>query len=157
MKKKTKLAEKPARILAASDPKKESAIAQYLQEIAGLPGESARSHRFTALLQALFGVQPGFIENYVGGIEKYLKVKEKDRIIRGRADQLSGSLIIEFERDLSNAAKLKEAESQLRQYAASAWSDEPSDQRLRYVCLATDGLLFRAYAPISKDPAAVIR
>ncbi|MBM4031707.1 MAG: hypothetical protein FJ291_07975, partial [Planctomycetes bacterium] len=116
------------------------------------PGEAARSHRFTVLLDALFGAQPGFIEEYVQGIEQYLKAKGQDRILRGRADQLSGNLIIEFETDLGKKDRAAQAEEQLRRYTACAWSQEPPAHRTRYVCLATDGRRFRAFAPIPQRP-----
>jgi len=127
--------------------KHEWAIATYLEAVPSINAEAARSQRFTLLLQNLFGVEPGFIEEYIEGIEKYLKAKGRDRILRGRADQLSGNLIIEFERDLSSTDKMREAEEQLRRYTACAWAGEKPERRTRFVCLATDGCRFRAYAP----------
>ena len=152
MKKKSKLREKPTRMPDLVEANKELSIQRYLDEMASIQGESARSHRFTMLLQSLFGVEPGFIEDYVKGVEKYLSAKGKDRIYRGRADQLSGNLIIEFENDLSKRAKSEEAEGQLRRYSACAWSQEQPTRRTKYLCLATDGRRFRAYAPIAKEP-----
>ncbi|MGO8703444.1 MAG: N-6 DNA methylase [Candidatus Brocadiia bacterium] len=152
--KKSKLTEKPSRVPDIGQAQKEMAITTYLAEIGNLANESAKSHRFTVLLNALLGLQPGFIEQYVEGIEKYVRVPEKDRILRGRADQLSGNLIIEFERDLSGKPKLAEAETQLRQYAAGAWAAEPPNARTKFVCIAADGRRFRAYVPILADSAA---
>jgi SAM-dependent methyltransferase len=94
-------------------------------------------------------VQPGFIEEYIQGIETYLKMKCKDRIIRGQADQLSGNLIIEFEKELLSKGKINEAEGQLRKYTACVWSQEKPDKRTKFICLATDGRCFRAYTPIA--------
>ena len=153
MTKKSKLAEKPTRMPDLDALNRELAIGDYVRNIEGINSESAKSHRFTLLLHDLFGVQPGFIEEYVQGIEKYLKAKGKDRYIRGKADQLSGSLIIEFEREIVSAAKTDESEGQLRQYAACAWSQEQPGQRTKYLCLAADGRRFRAYAPIPRDAA----
>ncbi len=149
MTKKSKLTEKAVRTPDLDEGKKEHAISAYRASVQEINTESAISHRFTMLLQSLFGVQPGFIEEYVKGIEKFVKVKEKDRIFRGRADQLSGNLIIEFEKDISSSAKSDEAKRQLRQYTACAWSQEKPDQRTRFVCLATDGRRFRVYAPVA--------
>lgn len=154
MTKKSRLAEKPTRMPDVDAAQKELAIGDHLREIESINSEPAKSQRFTLLLNGLFGVQPGFIEEYVKGIEKYLKAKGKDRIIRGQADQLSGNLIIEFEREIVSKAKIDEAEGQLRQYAACAWSQEQPGQRTKYLCLATDGRRFRAYAPIPKDAAS---
>lgn len=125
----------------------ELAVSTYRDEVQRLNSETAKSQRFTLLLQSLFGVQPGFIENYLSGLEKYVRIKEKDRIIRGRADQLSGSLIIEFETDISDARKLAEANAQLGRYIACVWSAETPAHRGHYVCLASDGIRFRAYSP----------
>ncbi|MBM4036247.1 MAG: hypothetical protein FJ291_31310, partial [Planctomycetes bacterium] len=75
----SKLHERAARMPGVADPKKELAITEYLRQVQTLPGEAARSHRFTVLLDALFGAQPGFIEEYVQGIEQYLKAKGQDR------------------------------------------------------------------------------
>ena len=154
MSKRSKLPEKAARMPDLQEAAKQIAIEEYAREVRRIRGESARSHRFTALLNALFGVQPGFIEQYVNGIEKYLKVEGKDRMLRGRADQFSGNLIIEFERDISSQGRLAEAEEQLRRYTACAWSNEPPEQRTPFLCLATDGLRFRAYAPLAREPEA---
>jgi len=154
MAKKTKLAEKPTRVPDLGAAHKEMAIAEYLRNIEAANSESAKSHRFTVLLNGLFGVQHRFIEEYVQGIEKYLRAPGQDVILRGHADQLSGNLIIEFEREIVSAAKIEEAEGQLRLYSACAWSQEQPGQRTKYLCLATDGRRFRAYAPIPKDAAS---
>jgi len=153
MSKKSKLAEKSTRVPDIGAAGKELTIGTYLRVIEADNSESAKSQRFTLLLNSLFGVEPGFIEDYVRGVEKYLMAEGKDRFYRGRADQLSGNLIIEFENDLSKRAKSDEAESQLRRYAACAWSEEQPARRTNYLCLATDGRRFRAYAPIASDPA----
>ncbi|MBM4040589.1 MAG: SAM-dependent DNA methyltransferase [Planctomycetes bacterium] len=152
MAKDSKLHEKAVRMSDMAESKKELAITAYLQQVQTLPGEAARSHRFTVLLDALFGTQPGFIEEYVKGIEQYLKVPGKDRILRGRADQLSGNLIIEFENDLSKKDRAAEAKEQLRRYTACLWSHEHPEHRTRFVCLATDARRFRAFAPVAQRP-----
>ena len=74
-------------------------IEKYLVDIQFLNSESARALRFALLLKNLFELQPNFIEDYVAGVEKYLKIKEKDFVLRGKADELFGNIIIEFERD----------------------------------------------------------
>ena len=148
MTKKSKLAEKATRMPDIYMARHEMAIETYLREIGSINSEPAKSQRFTLLLQALFGVEPGFIEEYVRGIETYLKMRGRDRIIRGQADQLSGNMIIEFERELSSKAKIEEAESQLKRYTACAWAHEEAEKRTKFVCLATDGSRFKVYAPI---------
>jgi len=127
-------------------------VREYLDGVQDLRSEAARAQRFTLLLQQLFGVQPGFIEQYVAGVEQYVKVPQKDAILRGRVDELFGNVIIEFERDLTGASKQREAEEQLRTYVACLWSNEP-EQRTPYLCMATDGVRFTVYTPILDDPS----
>jgi len=122
------------------------AIAQYLTEVEPLNGEPARSLRFGILLRDVLGREPGFIEDYVSGVEQYLKVKQKDRIIKGRADNLFGNVVIEFEAKIPEHRS--DAEEQLRRYVAILWSKESPDQRTPYLCIATDGVRFITYSPV---------
>ncbi|MBU1627856.1 hypothetical protein KKB18_10845, partial [bacterium] len=124
----------------------------YLEQIDKQNSESARSHLFAALLQELLGQEIGFIDRYVSGIEQSIKNKNTDRVLKGRVDNLFGNLIIEFERSIPK--KLDEATEQLRRYTAILWSQEEPDKRSPYICMATDGLRFRTYTPILKDPKA---
>jgi len=153
MAKKSKLLEKGTRMPDIRETNLDKTVREYLDAVQALSSEAARAQRFTLLLQKLFGVQPGFIENYVAGVEKYVKVRQKDAILRGKADELFGNVIIEFERDLTAAAKQPEAEAQLRKYVACLWAQEPANQRTRYLCLATDGVLFTAYTPLPNQPS----
>ncbi|MFW6119272.1 MAG: N-6 DNA methylase, partial [Planctomycetota bacterium] len=149
-KRKSRLHEKAARLPDITEAQKRRAITKYRKEVQAAQSEAAKSHCFTALLDRLFGVEPGFIEQYVSGIERHVRMRRKDRIVRGRADQLSGNLIIEFERDLAPPKKQEEAEAQLRMYTACAWAEEP---RTPFVCLATDGQEFHAHAPVPRTGA----
>ena len=149
MNKQTKLTEKPTRIPDIRERQWEEVIPAYLHEIELLNTESARSHRFAMLLQQLLGVEPNFIDSYTAGIEKYLKVKQKDRILKGKADNLFGNVIIEFEATLPK--NRSEAEGQLCRYVAIVWSQEPLDSRAPYLCIATDGVRFVAYSPVLTD------
>ncbi|MEW6006906.1 MAG: hypothetical protein AB1595_01965 [bacterium] len=96
MKKKSKLSEKPARIPEIREQNWGKAIPEYLQSVKSQVSESAKSHLFLLLLKELFGIQPGFIEDYISGIEKFIKVKQKDRILKGEVDNLFGNLIKDF-------------------------------------------------------------
>ena len=127
----------------------DQAVPTYLESVQKQKSEAAKSHRFSILLNDLFGVQPDFIEEYVSGIEKYVKVKQKDRILRGEVDNLFGNLVIEFERNL--AASQREAEGQLRKYVACLWSQEPPHERRPYLCIAGDGVDFVVYSPTILD------
>lgn len=130
-------------------PERDELIQRYLREVEALNTEPVRSHRFSMLLQALFTLDPGFIENYAQGVEKYLKVRQKDRVLRGQADHLFGNVILEFEADLAKTRA--EAEEQLRRYTAILWSQEPADARTPYLCVATDGVRFITYTPVLDD------
>jgi type I restriction-modification system DNA methylase subunit len=141
--------EKASRMPDIRELKWEQIISQYLKEVNTLTSESAKSQRFSILLNELFGLQPNFIEEYLSGIEKYVKVKQKDHILKGEIDNLFGNLVIEFERDLSK--NQEEAEGQLKKYIACLWSQEEPGHRTSYLCIATDGINFRVYSPGIKD------
>lgn len=147
----SKLTEKPARMPEVRESQWDEAVAKYLHDVQTLNNETARSHRFTMLVQELLSVQPKFIEEFTSGIEKYLKVRQKDQILSGRADNLFGNVIIEFEASLPK--KQSEAEGQLQKYVAILWSQESPEERTPYLCLATDGVRFITYTPLLDDPA----
>ena len=141
--------EKSSRMPEIREAQWDQIISKYLKEVKKLSSESAKSHRFSILLNNLFGFQPDFIENYISGIEKYVKAKQKDRILRGIIDNLFGNLVIEFERDL--AKNQRDAENQLKNYIACLWSQEEPGKRAPYLCIATDGINFRVYSPSIKE------
>jgi len=143
--KKSKLREKSARMPDFREPHIERSVQAYLQEVQGLPSEAARSTRFSILLHELFDLELPFIEEYLAGMEKYVRTHQKDRILRGEIDNLFGNLVIEFERDLDE--KLPEAQGQLRKYIACLWSEEEPQKRTPYLCLAADGVKFKVYSP----------
>ena len=128
-------------------------ITKYLQDIEPLHSESSRSHAFAMILQKLLGItEPNFIDNYCTGFEHYLTARHKDRILKGRADNLFGNVIIEFE---NNIPKMRsEAEAQLRKYVAILWSQEAPEVRTPYLCLAGDGVRFISYSPALTDPSS---
>lgn len=141
----TKLAEKPTRMPDVAEPTIVPAIESYLEEIGGLNTEPARSMRFQNLMRDLFSAaEPHFAEEYLQGLERYVKVKHKDLVYRGRIDALYGNLVIEFERNLQATAN--EAREQLRGYVAALWS-EAGERPVPYLCIATDGVRFELYAP----------
>lgn len=150
-KKRTKLTEKGTRFPNTRRIKWKEAISQYLKEVERLNKEAARSHRFAMLLQQLLSLEPDFIEDYCTGIEQFLKAKQRDRILKGEADNLFGNVVIEFERNIPK--KRSEAEAQLSRYVAILWSQEPPDARTPYLCIATDGVRFMTYSPTLNDPS----
>lgn len=149
MKKRTKLTEKATRIPDVRQLRWGKNIPQYLREVEQLNKEQARSHRFAMLVQQLLSIEPNFIETYSRGIEQFLKVRQKDRILKGEADNLFGNVIIEFEGNIPK--KRSEAEHQLRRYVAILWSQESPDRHTPYLCIATDGVRFVTYSPTLVD------
>lgn len=148
-KKRSKLSEKAARIPDTRPSQWQKKIERYLSDVEPLNKESARSHRFAVLIQELLGVDPDFIEKFVAGIEQSLKVTQKDRILRGEADNLFGNVIIEFESNIPK--KRAEAEGQVRRYTAILWSQESPGRRTPYLCIVTDGVRFVTYSPVLAD------
>lgn len=143
------LAERPGRMPDVGEPAIVAAIERYLEEIGALNTETARSMRFQNLMGELFGeAEPRFAEEYLQGLERYVRIKGKDLVYRGRVDALYGNLIIEFERNLQ--ATGAEAREQLRGYAAALWSD-PEGRQFPYLCMATDGVRFELYVPNAPD------
>jgi hypothetical protein len=96
MPKKSKLIEKPTRFTAPSDEKRETVFEEYKRSISQLNVETARAQQFLLIKEWFADARPGFIEEYLGGVEKSVKKKEKDIIIAGRIDALYGNVIVEF-------------------------------------------------------------
>ena len=126
----------------------DSLLEQYFKDIAPL-SEIRRSHRFSVLLNELLDVKPEFIGDYVKGIEQSFKSKIAGQILRGRADNLFGNVIIEFKGGI--VKERDDAEDQLRRYVAILWSNESPDARKPYICIATDGERFVSYSPTASD------
>ncbi|PJB48896.1 MAG: hypothetical protein CO103_06905, partial [Chloroflexi bacterium CG_4_9_14_3_um_filter_45_9] len=149
-KKPPKLPEKPSRFADLFDVQKSANIQKYVEEISHLGSESARCQRFLLLLKDIFGeVNTNFVEDYLRGVEKYVKSKGKDIVLKGKVDNLYGNLVIEFERDLGKT--LPEAEEQLKRYVACLWS-EKEERRVNYLCLAADGIDFQVFSPSTEKP-----
>ncbi|MGA9821520.1 MAG: N-6 DNA methylase [Desulfobaccales bacterium] len=154
MTKESKLTERGVRMPDIREIQRGEIIAKYLQDVEQLHSESSRSHAFAMILQKLLGIaEPNFIDTYCTGFEHYLRARHKDRILKGRADNLFGNVIIEFE---NNIPKMRsEAEAQLRKYVAILWSQEAPEARTPYLCLAGDGVRFVSYTPALTDPQVI--
>jgi hypothetical protein len=146
----TKLHENFSRIPDLFDIQKTLSIQNYTKEISHLNTESAKAQRFLLLLKEAFGdVNANFVEDYLQGVEKYVKTKKKDVLLKGKIDALYGNLIIEFEKDLKKT--FPEVMEQLKRYTACLWSEE-EEKRVGYLCLATDGLDFYIFSPKTEKP-----
>jgi hypothetical protein len=148
--KKSKLSEKPSRTPDLFEAQRASIFKDYVDEVSHLGSESAKTQRFLLLMKDIFGdVNTKFVEDYLSGVEKYVKSKEKDVVLKGRVDNLYGNLVIEFERDLSKT--LAEAKEQLQRYIACLWSEE-EERKVNYLCLAADGINFQVFSPSTEKP-----
>ncbi|MDP3047161.1 MAG: hypothetical protein Q8O07_06755, partial [Chloroflexota bacterium] len=130
----------------------DGAITGYLERIAPVTGEAARSQLFTALLETLFGLQARFLEDHEPDAERYVRVRHKDTVLVGATENLFGNVIVEVEGDLRQARRLDQAQVQLRRYLACLWSARTPVQRERFLCLAADGVRFAVYAPSALEP-----
>jgi SAM-dependent methyltransferase len=149
MPKKSKLKETSSRLTTPYDESLKPAFKRYQKEIGASNVETARALRFSLLLSEWFSqARPKFVEEYLKGLEKYVKVKAKDFIIRGRIDALYGNAIIEFEGDLRK--KLTEAKRQLQEYLYCLLADQ-KEQDVHYLCIASDGILFYVFTPRWKN------
>ncbi len=108
---------------APSQPAWAQDLTDYLKEVETFGKETPRSQRFTLLLQTLPFVPKEFVSDYNRSMEEGLSNVENNVVVRGEADALFGSVIVEFEKKLpakadGSNAKLVEAKGQLCQYAA---------------------------------------
>ena len=70
---KSRLREKPAGGTQPVLLRQEKAISRYVEQVAELSSEAARSHRFSQLLSDLFGdVEAPVITDYLAGLEKQI-------------------------------------------------------------------------------------
>jgi len=145
-----KIPEKPSRFGDLFEVQKSADIQNYVEEVSHLSSESAKTQRFLLLLKDIFGeVNTNFVEDYLSGVEKYVKSKGKDIVLKGKVDNLYGNLVIEFERDLGKT--FSEAKEQLQRYMACLWSEE-KERKINYLCLAADGIDFQVFSPKTEKP-----
>ena len=132
------------------------AVTAYVAQASAVTGESARSRLLAGLLEELFGIHAGYVEECEPQTEAFVRVRHKDRAVlgqqAGQPTQLYGNVLIDMEDDLGRAGRGDEARLQLRRYLSCVWTQEPAGQRRRYLCLATDGLRFELYSPRAPEP-----
>ncbi|HEV2202429.1 MAG TPA: N-6 DNA methylase [Bryobacteraceae bacterium] len=118
-------------------------LAHYLVEVRALPNESAKTHRFVALVGQAF---PGsaVISKLTAGIEKAIRIQLPERAKRGRIDSYFGNAVIEFEYSLKTTGEV--AEHQLREYCAGVWTNEGRPHR-PLLAVASDGVVWKTYRP----------
>jgi type I restriction-modification system DNA methylase subunit len=121
-------------------------LRRYLQDIAKAGSEAGRAFLFLEFIRDIFKqADIQYLEKLYPELEKYIKLKSRTLVVRGRPDAFLGNLIIEFKEKLVSPS-LDDAESELKRYVAILWSKQ-SKSRTPYLTMATDGERFKVYRP----------
>ncbi len=118
-------------------------LSEYLAQVRLLPNESAKTHRFVALVGQAF---PGsaIISKLTAGIEKAIRIQLPERAKKGHIDSYFGNAVLEFEYSIKATGKV--AEQQLREYCSGVWAKEGKPHR-PLLAVASDGVVWRTYRP----------
>ncbi|WP_305565272.1 N-6 DNA methylase [Polaromonas sp.] len=126
--------------------KVEEEVADYLSGLRLANSEEAKKLRFQNLLTRLFQdsqAAKDVVNQLAQGGEKTIFNIPRPGVPKtGYADIAYSNVIIEWEKDLAKTGK--HAEDQLAEYLAGRWH---SGDRYDYVLIATDGRIWRTYAP----------
>lgn len=121
-------------------------VADYLSGLRQANSEEAKKLRFQNLLTRLFQdsqAAKDVVNQLAQGGEKTIFNIPRPGIPKtGYADIAYSNVIIEWEKDLAKTGR--HAEDQLAEYLAGRWN---SGDRYDYVLIATDGRVWRTYAP----------
>ena len=121
-------------------------IADYLSGLRQANSEEAKKLRFQNLLNRLFQDSQAArdVVNQLaqGGEKTIFNIPRPGVPKTGYADIAYRNVIIEWEKDLAKTGR--HAEDQLAEYLAGSWH---SGERYDYVLIATDGRVWRTYAP----------
>jgi type I restriction-modification system DNA methylase subunit len=121
-------------------------IQKYIEMISRANNELVKKQLFHTLLSQLFQGNTeiaSLIDQMNLGAEKtILNIPRPSRLARGRADTQYQNVIIEWEKSLAKTGE--HAKAQLAEYLAGNWQ---SGSAYRFVLIATDGLVWRIYAP----------
>lgn len=121
-------------------------VADYLSGLRQANSEEAKKLRFQNLLTRLFQdsqAAKDVVNQFAQGGEKTIFNIPRPGIPKtGYADIAYSNVIIEWEKDLAKTGK--HAEDQLAEYLAGSWH---SGDRYDYILIATDGRVWRTYAP----------
>ncbi len=121
-------------------------VADYLSGLRQANSEEAKKLRFQNLLSRLFQdsqAAKDVVNQLAQGGEKTIFNIPRPGVPKtGYADIAYSNVIIEWEKDLAKTGR--HAEDQLAEYLAGRWH---SGDRYDYVLIATDGRVWRTYAP----------
>ena len=128
------------------DHKVSEEIVDYLVALKGANIEEAKKLRFQNLLLRLFkdsAQSRSVVDQMAAGGEKTIfNIPRPGIPKRGYADIAYSNVIIEWEKDLAKTGR--HAEDQLAEYLTGKWH---SGERYDFVLIATDGRIWRSYAP----------
>lgn len=121
-------------------------VADYLSGLRLANSEEAKKLRFQNLLNRLFQDSQAArdVVNKLaqGGEKTIFNIPRPGNLKTGYADIAYSNVIIEWEKDLAKTGR--HAEDQLAEYLAGSWH---SGERYDYILIATDGRVWRTYAP----------
>jgi type I restriction-modification system DNA methylase subunit len=121
-------------------------VSDYLSGLRLANSEEAKKLRFQNLLTRLFQDSQAAkdVVNKLaqGGERTIFNIPRPGSLKTGRADISYSNVIIEWEKDLAKTGL--HAEDQLAEYLAGQWH---SGERYDYILIATDGRVWRTYAP----------
>jgi hypothetical protein len=104
-------------------------LSRYLTDVRQLPNESAKTHRFSALVSELFPGSSASTE-FAAGVERLVRIDTAAGGSRhGFVDAYHGNAVIEFENSLK--ATGAHALDQLREYTSGLWNAEGKGRRRR--------------------------
>ncbi|MGC9954511.1 MAG: N-6 DNA methylase [Rhizomicrobium sp.] len=128
------------------------ALSRYLSDVRQLPNESAKTHRFSALVSELFPGSSASTE-LAAGVEKLVRIDTAaGGTRRGFVDAYHGNAVIEFENSLK--ATGAHALDQLREYTSGLWNAEGKGNRRPLVCIASDGITWQTFRPTTSTTNA---
>jgi hypothetical protein len=124
-------------------------LKEYINNLLREKNEATRADRFRDFIRRAFPeAEVGSVKGYYPELEKYLKWIGAGQVVKGRADSLFGSLVLEFESVLDGPRE-EEAREQLRRYISIIWSGraERGQPYEKLTAIATDGLSFIVFRP----------
>jgi len=132
--------------MSSAPPNFDKQLQHYLDDVEKANSEASKAYLFLEFSRNIFKqINVDYLENLFPVLEKYMTVKAKTLVVKGRIDAFLGNLIIEFKKVLEKKS-LEEAESELRRYISMLWTQQKKG-RVSYIAIATDGIHFVSYRP----------
>ncbi len=126
----------------------QDSVATYLRNVKKANTEEAKKQLFYLLLADLFkhdAEATAIISQMAAGAERAIfNIPKQGKQKTGRADTQYRQVIIEFEKDIKNAAKREHAEYQLKEYFAGNFN---TSKQFDFYLIATDCIRWNIYGP----------